>query len=124
MQHKIVTSLEWRCCPGYIGPNCQLKVEERQQLAHSNQAESHTAVDQGTAQQQKQDSGDPAMIHKMAEQLSQQERKLMLLQKKVDNVSLAADDLRNAYVSLEEKVSEDNSKEFQSFFKSSKIKEY
>jgi hypothetical protein len=25
MQHKIVTSLEWRCCPGYIGPNCQLK---------------------------------------------------------------------------------------------------
>lgn len=122
MQHKIVTSLEWRCCPGYIGPNCQLKAEERQQLTHSNQAESHTAVDPGTAQQQKQDSGDPAMIHKMAEQLSQQERKLMLLQKKVDNVSLAADDLRNAYLSLEEKVSEDNSKEFQSFLKALKSK--
>lgn len=122
MQHKIVTSLEWRCCPGYIGPNCQLKAEERQQLAHSNQAESHTAVDQGTAQQQKQDSGDSAMIHKMAEQLSQQERKLMLLQKKVDNVSLAAADMRNAYLSLEGKVGEDNSREFQSFLKALKSK--
>lgn len=46
----------------------------------------------------------------------------MLLQKKVDNVSLAADDLRNAYLSLEEKVSEDNSKEFQSFLKALKSK--
>lgn len=38
---------------------CFCLAEERQQLVHSNQAESHTAVDQGTAQQQKQDSGDP-----------------------------------------------------------------
>uniref|UniRef100_A0A8C6HZB8 Multimerin-1 n=1 Tax=Mus spicilegus TaxID=10103 RepID=A0A8C6HZB8_MUSSI len=122
MQHKIVTSLEWRCCPGYIGPNCQLKVEEQQQLAHSNQAESHTAVDQGRAQQQKQDCGDPAMIQKLAEQLSQQERKLSLLQKKVDNASLVADDMRNAYLSLEGKVGEDNSRQFQSFLKALKSK--
>nr|XP_034368293.1 multimerin-1 isoform X2 [Arvicanthis niloticus] len=121
-QHKIVTSLEWRCCPGYIGHNCQLKVNEQRQLAYSNQAESHTAVDQGTARQQKQDCSDPAMIRKMAEQLSQQERKLMLLQKKVDNVSLVADDMRNAYLSLEGKVGEDNSREFQSFLKALKSK--
>lgn len=41
---------------------CFCLAEEQQQLAHSNQAESHTAVDQGTAQhqqQQKQDYGDP-----------------------------------------------------------------
>ena len=25
MQHKIVTSLEWKCCPGFSGPKCQLK---------------------------------------------------------------------------------------------------
>ncbi|XP_030776430.1 multimerin-1 isoform X2 [Rhinopithecus roxellana] len=25
MQHKIVTSLDWRCCPGYSGPKCQLR---------------------------------------------------------------------------------------------------
>lgn len=120
MQHKIVTSLEWRCCPGYIGPNCQLKAEEQQQLAHSNQAESHTAVDRGAAQQQKQDYGDPATIQKLAEQLGQQERKLMLLQKKVDNVSLAADSMRNAYLSLEGKVGEDKSRELQSLLKALK----
>ncbi|KAL6086560.1 hypothetical protein STEG23_006874 [Scotinomys teguina] len=152
MQHKIVTSLEWRCCPGYIGSNCQIKVEkcykhmlprtglresrlsegelgeaeEQQQLAHSNQAESHTAIDQGTAQQpqqqQKKDCGDPAVIQKMAEQVSQQARKLTLLQKKVDNVSLAADDMRNAYLSLEGKIGEDKGKEFQSLLKALKSK--
>nr|XP_060511822.1 multimerin-1 [Panthera onca] len=25
MQHKIVTSLEWKCCPGFSGAKCQLK---------------------------------------------------------------------------------------------------
>ncbi|CAH7144812.1 multimerin-1 isoform X2 [Phodopus roborovskii] len=126
MQHKIVTSLEWRCCPGYIGPNCQLKAEEQQQLAHSNQAESHAAVDKGMAQQpqqeQKQDYGDPAVIQKLAEQMSQQGRKLTVLQKKVDNVSLAADDLRNAYLSLEGKIGEDKGKELQSLLKVLKSK--
>jgi N-glycosylase/DNA lyase len=58
-----------------------------------------------------------AMIQKLAEQLSQQERKLSLLQKKVDNASLVADDMRNAYLSLEGKVGEDNSRQFQSFLK-------
>lgn len=126
MQHKIVTSLEWRCCPGYIGSNCQLKAEEQQQLAHSNQAESHTAVDQGTVQQpqqeQKQDYGDPVAIQKMAEQMSQQARKLTLLQKKVDNVSLAADDMRNAYLSLERKIGDNKGKELQSLLKALKSK--
>ncbi|KAL1767949.1 multimerin-1 isoform X1 [Sigmodon hispidus] len=126
MQHKIVTSLEWKCCPGYIGSNCQLKAQERQQLAHSNQAESHAAVDQRTAQQlqqqQKQDYGDPVVIQKMAEQMSQQARKLTLLQKKVDNVSLATDDLRAAYLSLEKKIGTDNSKEVQSLLKALKSK--
>lgn len=126
MQHKIVTSLEWRCCPGYIGPNCQLKAEEQQQLAHSNQAESHTAVDHGTAQQtqqqQKQECGDPAVIQKMAEQMSQQAMKLTFLQKKVDNVSLATEDMRNAYLSLEGKIGEDKGKEFQPLLKALKSK--
>ncbi|XP_041493450.1 multimerin-1 [Microtus oregoni] len=126
MQHKIVTSLEWRCCPGYIGPNCQLKAEEEQQLAHSNQAESHTAVDHRTAeqtqQQQKQDYGDPAVIQKMAEEMSQQAMKLTFLQKKVDNVSLATEGMRNAYLSLEGKISEDKGKEFQPILKALKSK--
>lgn len=44
---------------------CFCLAEEQQQLAHSNQAESHTAVDHGAAQQnqqqQKQDYGDPGL---------------------------------------------------------------
>lgn len=122
MQHKIVTSLEWRCCPGYIGPNCQLRAEDQQQLANSNQAESHTAVGQETIQKQKQDCGDPAMIQKMEEQMSQQEKKLSLLQKKVDNVSLAMDNMKNTFISLEEKINEENGREFQFFLKALKSK--
>ncbi|NWY57040.1 MMRN1 protein, partial [Chionis minor] len=40
IKHKIVTSLEWKCCPGYSGQNCQPKAQEQQLLIHSNQAES------------------------------------------------------------------------------------
>lgn len=53
----------------------------------------------------------------MAEQMSQQAMKLTFLQKKVDNVSLAAEDMRNAYLSLEGKIGEDKGKEFQSLLK-------
>lgn len=58
-----------------------------------------------------------AVIQKLAEQMSQQSRKLTLLQKKVDNVSLAADDMRNAYLSLEGKIGEDKGKQLQSLLK-------
>lgn len=124
MQHKIVTSLEWKCCPGYSGPKCQLKAQEQQKLMHSNQAESHTAIDRGTAEQpqQQQDCGDPAVMQKMADQMNQQSMKLMLLQKKIDNISLAMDDVRNTYSSLEGKISEDKGREFQSFLKGLKSK--
>ncbi|XP_046314925.1 multimerin-1 [Marmota monax] len=129
MQHKIVTSLEWKCCPGYSGPKCQLKAQEQQQLMHSNQVESHIAIDRGTVeqpqqqqQQQQQDCGDSAVIQKMTDQMNQQSMKVMLLQKKVDNISLAMDDVRNTYSSLERKISEDKGREFQSFLKGLKSK--
>ncbi|XP_047422640.1 multimerin-1 isoform X2 [Sciurus carolinensis] len=127
MQHKIVTSLEWKCCPGYSGPKCQLKAQEQQQLMHSNQAESHPAIDRRTAeqpqqqQQQQQDCDDPVM-QKMADQMNRQSMKLTLLQKKMDNISLAMDDVRNTYSSLERKISEDKGREFQSFLKGLKSK--
>uniref|UniRef100_A0A8I3WKT9 Multimerin-1 n=1 Tax=Callithrix jacchus TaxID=9483 RepID=A0A8I3WKT9_CALJA len=83
MQHKIVTSLDWRCCPGYSGPKCQLK----------------------------------EVMQKMTDQMNYQAMKLTLLQKKIDNISLTVNDVRNIYSSLEEKVSEDKGREFQSFLK-------
>ncbi|KAM6176351.1 multimerin-1 isoform 2-T2 [Erethizon dorsatum] len=126
MQHKIVTSLEWKCCPGYSGPNCQLKDQEQQQLMHSNQAESHTAVDRGTEErtqlQQQQDCGNPAVMQKLTDQMSQQAVKLTTLQKKMDNISLAVNDLRTTQSSLERKISDNKSREFQSFLKALKSK--
>ncbi|XP_057584075.1 multimerin-1 [Hippopotamus amphibius kiboko] len=122
MQHKIVTSLEWKCCPGFSGPKCQLKAQEQQQLIHSNQAESHAAVGRGTPEQQQQDCGDPAVTQKMTDQMNYQAMKLTLLQKKIDNISLAVSDVRNTYSSLEVKINEDKGREFQSFLKGLKSK--
>ncbi|XP_004454436.2 multimerin-1 [Dasypus novemcinctus] len=124
MQHKIVTSLEWKCCPGFIGAKCELKAQEQQQLIHSNQAESHVAVGQGTArqQQQQQDCGDTAVTQKMTDQMNHQAMKLTVLQKKIDNISLAVNDVRNTYSSLEGKINEDKGREFQSFLKDLKSK--
>ncbi|XP_020743246.2 multimerin-1 [Odocoileus virginianus] len=122
MQHKIVTSLEWKCCPGFSGPKCQLKAREQQQLIHSKQAESHAAVGRGTSEQQQQDCGDPAVTQKMTDQMNYQATKLTLLQKKIDNISLAVSDVRSTYSSLEEKFNEDKGREFQSFLKGLKSK--
>ncbi|XP_049488075.1 multimerin-1 isoform X2 [Panthera uncia] len=88
MQHKIVTSLEWKCCPGFSGAKCQLK----------------------------------AVTQKMTEQMNHQAMKLTLLQKKIDNISLAVSDVRNTYSSLEGKINEDKGREFQSFLKGLKSK--
>ncbi|XP_045140267.1 multimerin-1 [Echinops telfairi] len=125
MQHKIVTSLDWKCCPGFSGPNCQLKAPEQQPLIHSPQDESHTAVDnRTTAQQQQQqpDCADPAVMQKVTEQMNNQAMKLTLLQKKIDNISLAVNDVQSTYTSLEGKISEDKGREFQSFLKGLKSK--
>ncbi|XP_004389070.1 multimerin-1 [Trichechus manatus latirostris] len=121
IKHKIVTSLDWKCCPGFSGPKCQLKAQEQQQLIHSNQAESQTAVGNKTAtqqqQQQQQDCGDPAVMQKMTEQMNHQAMKLNFLQKKMDNISSVVNDVRNTYSSLEGKIGEDKGREFQSFLK-------
>lgn len=122
MQHKIVTSLEWKCCPGFSGPKCQLKAQEQHQLIHSKQAESHAAVGRGTLEQQPQDCGDPAVTQKMTDQMNYQAVKLALLQKKIDNISLAVSDVRSTYSSLEEKINEDKAGEFKSFLKGLKSK--
>ncbi|XP_003790061.1 multimerin-1 [Otolemur garnettii] len=123
MQHKIVTSLDWRCCPGYSGPKCQPKGQEQQQLIHTDQAESHAAIGRGSAEQrQPQDCGDPAVMQKMTDQMNHQATKLTVLQKKIENISLAVNEIRNTYTSLEGKISEDKGREFQSFLKGLKSK--
>jgi hypothetical protein len=59
-------------------------------------------------------------MQKMTDQMTQQATKLSLLQKKVDNISLAVGHIRSTFSSLEGKISKDKSREFQSFLKGKK----
>ncbi|XP_074849702.1 multimerin-1 [Carettochelys insculpta] len=120
IKHKIVTSLEWKCCPGYSGEKCQPKDQQHQLLIHSNQAESHTAIN-GETQGNQQDPNDP-VTQKINEQISSQEMKLTFLQKKVDNISATMSDVSKILSSLEGKINEDKNKDFQSFLKGLKSK--
>lgn len=58
-----------------------------------------------------------AVTQKMTDQLNQQAMKLTLLQRKIDNISLAVTDVRSTFSSLEGKINEDKGREFQSFLK-------
>ncbi|XP_050830061.1 multimerin-1 [Serinus canaria] len=116
IKHKIVTSLEWKCCPGYGGQNCQPKAQEQQSVIHSNQAESSRTVGERTAGALQDPSG-PALHQKMSEKISSQEMKLTFLQKKVDSIAAAMNDVSKLLSSLEGKINENKGREFQSFLK-------
>ncbi|NXJ00259.1 MMRN1 protein, partial [Psophia crepitans] len=116
IKHKIVTSLEWKCCPGYSGQNCQPKAQEQQPIIHSNQAESSRTVSERTSGAP-QDRSLPALTQKMNEKISSQEMKLTFLQKKVDSIATAMNDVSKTLFSLESKINEDKGRDFQSFLK-------
>ncbi|NXH22852.1 MMRN1 protein, partial [Bucco capensis] len=116
IKHKIVTSLEWKCCPGYSGQNCQSKAQEQQSLIHSNQAESSRTISERTAEAPQDPSG-PALTQKLNEKISNQEMKLTFLQKKVDSIAAAMNDVRKMLSSLEGKINEDKGRDSQSFLK-------
>ncbi|KAF1399311.1 Multimerin-1, partial [Spheniscus magellanicus] len=115
IKHKIATSLEWKCCPGYSGQNCQPKAQE-QSLINSNQAESSRAVSERTPGAPQDPSG-PALTQKMNEKISSQEMKLTFLQKRVDSIAAAMNDMSKMLSSLEGKINEDKGRDFQSFLK-------
>ncbi|NXM22849.1 MMRN1 protein, partial [Ploceus nigricollis] len=116
IKHKIVTSLEWKCCPGYSGQNCQPKAQEQQSVIHSNQAESSRTLGERTPGAL-QDPCGPALFQKMNEKISSQEMKLTFLQKKVDSIAAAMNDVSKMLSSLEGKINEDKGRDFQSFLK-------
>ncbi|KAL2304848.1 hypothetical protein Nmel_006803, partial [Mimus melanotis] len=123
IKHKIVTSLEWKCCPGYSGQNCQPKAQEQQSVLHSNQAESSRTVGEGTPGALQDPSGpDQALFRKMNEKISSQEMKLTFLQKKVDSIAAAMNDVSKMLSSLEGKINENKGRDFQSFLKGKKKK--
>ncbi|NWX22662.1 MMRN1 protein, partial [Aegotheles bennettii] len=116
IKHKIVTSLEWKCCPGYSGQNCQPRAQEQLSLIHSNQAESSRTVSERTPGAPQDPSG-PALTQKMNEKISSQEMKLTFLQKRVDSVAAAMNDVSKKLSSLEGKINEDKGRDFQSFLR-------
>ncbi|NXY23866.1 MMRN1 protein, partial [Atrichornis clamosus] len=116
IKHKIVTSLEWKCCSGYSGQNCQPKAQEQRSVVHSNQAES-SKTDSERTPGAPQDPSEPALTQKMNEKISSQEKKLTFLQKKVDSVAAAMNDVSKMLSSLEGKINEDKGRDFQSFLK-------
>ncbi|KAF1483839.1 Multimerin-1, partial [Pygoscelis antarcticus] len=116
IKHKIATSLEWKCCPGYSGQNCQPKAQEQQSLINSNQAESSRAISERTPGAPQDPSG-PALTQKMNEKISSQEMKLTFLQKRVDSIAAAMNDVSKMLSSLEGKINEDKGRDFQSFLK-------
>ncbi|NXT79445.1 MMRN1 protein, partial [Zapornia atra] len=116
VKHRIVTSLEWKCCPGYSGQNCQPKAQEQSPLIHSNQAESSRTVSERTPGAPPDSSG-PALTQKMTEKISSQEMKLTFLQKKVDSIAAAMNDMSKTLSSLEGKINEDKGRDFQPFLK-------
>ncbi|NWS20091.1 MMRN1 protein, partial [Pachyramphus minor] len=122
IKHKIVTSLEWKCCAGYSGQNCQLKAQEQQSVIHTNQAESSRTVIERTPGTPQDPSG-PALTQKMNEKISSQEMKLTFLQKKVDSIAAAMNDVSKTLSSLEGKINEDKGRDFQSFLKGLKSRQ-
>ncbi|XP_040822839.1 multimerin-1 isoform X2 [Ochotona curzoniae] len=123
IQHKIVTSFQWKCCPGYSGPECQTKAQEQHQLTHNIQADSAATGTETSGQPlQQQDCSDSVAMQKMTNHINNQAMKLTNLQKKVDNITLAVNDVKSTYSSLEGKISEDKGKEFQYFLKGLKSK--
>lgn len=65
---------------------------------------------------------DQALTQKMNEKISSQEMKLTFLQKKVDSIAAAMNDVSKVLSSLEGKINEDKGKDFQSFLKGKKNK--
>lgn len=65
---------------------------------------------------------DPALYKKMNEKISSQEMKLTFLQKKVDSIAAAMNDMSKMLSSLEGKINEDKGRDFQSFLKGKKNK--
>ncbi|NXT05516.1 MMRN1 protein, partial [Prunella fulvescens] len=86
---------------------------EQHSVIHSNQAESSRTVGERTLQ----DPSGPALFQKMNEKISSQEMKLTFLQKKVDSIAAAMNDVSKLLSSLEGKINEDKGRDFQSFLK-------
>ncbi|KAM3937409.1 multimerin-1 [Leptodactylus fuscus] len=123
LKHKIVTLLEWKCCPGYSGEQCKVSGQQLQKQKHENQAESSLAVNAVDPVDGRTSTYDPALQQKLTEQIYDQEMKLILLQRNAENISSSLNNVHRTLYSLEEKINEaDKEKNLPSFLKDLKSK--
>ncbi|XP_063314707.1 multimerin-1 [Pelobates fuscus] len=120
MRHKIVTSLEWKCCPGYSGHNCQLTAPKVKEEIQDSQAESSLAENSVNTDDTKTDL---ALQKKLTDQIYNQDIKLALLQRKVENITSSMSDVHRTLHSLEGKIDGDyKGEDLQSLLKDLKSK--
>ncbi|KAJ8415613.1 hypothetical protein AAFF_G00425930 [Aldrovandia affinis] len=124
IKHKIVTSLEWRCCPGYIGPQCQLKDMSAEIQLSDGGAEAHleSRTARKTAPEGQQQATEPVQL-KMDNEINNEANKITTLLKKVDNMSRGMDTMKTVLFSLEEKMIEENGNDLPSIMRALKTKE-
>ncbi|KAM5194252.1 multimerin-1 [Mantella aurantiaca] len=118
MRHKIVTSLEWKCCPGYSGEQCAVSAQQLQRQIHGSQAESSLSVNTVDSGDKKATTYDQALQQKLTDQIYSQETKLTLLHRNVENISSSLNDIHKTLYSLEEKINDaDKGKNLHSLLK-------
>ncbi|KAG8454201.1 hypothetical protein GDO86_000731 [Hymenochirus boettgeri] len=123
MKHKIVTSLEWKCCPGYTGHQCQLTAKQVHPQVHNRQAESSLAASNSVDFDKKDDQASEAVHQKLSDEIYSQDLKITQLKRQVENISTNMSHVHLALNSLEEKINEDNKgNSIQSFLKDLKSK--
>ncbi|XP_075705890.1 multimerin-1 [Rhinoderma darwinii] len=123
LKHKIVTSLEWKCCPGYSGEQCRVTAQQLQKQMHRNQAESSLAVNAVDQGDQRTSTYDSVLQQKLTDQIDNQEMKLILLQRNAENISSSLNNVHRTLYSLEEKINAaDKEKNLPSFLKDLKSK--
>ncbi|XP_073494217.1 multimerin-1 [Phyllobates terribilis] len=118
LKHNIVTSLEWKCCPGYSGEQCKKTDQQPQKRIHVNQADSSHTIKAADPGDKRASAYDPALQQKLTDQIYNQEMRLILLQRNAENISSSLSNVHRTLYSLEEKINEaDKEKILPSFLK-------
>ncbi|KAL4623109.1 multimerin-1 isoform X1 [Arapaima gigas] len=106
IKHKITTSLEWKCCPGYLGPDCQPGAVKTTQLYQADEAEGRPAGGpvRQTASAGRQQVAVESVENRETADFKRQTEKILTLQKQMTNVTENMGSVRRSLVSLQEKL--------------------
>uniref|UniRef100_A0A8C4QEG9 EMI domain-containing protein n=1 Tax=Eptatretus burgeri TaxID=7764 RepID=A0A8C4QEG9_EPTBU len=95
LKQMIVTSLEWKCCPGYIGAECKLKRQKPNLNHHASER---------PAEQQGDNKLGLLRQREINTKLDNHERWLRELHKDMNNISAVTQDMKGKFDVLEERM--------------------